>query len=76
MTDLTLEKLYDLVINYLTKAYGVLYGVRESNPRNYEINKLHLYIRAVTYYLDWDNDSEFCSNEFWDNTITVPRYLT
>lgn len=76
MLSFTLEELYDLVINYLTKAYGVLYGVRESNPRNYEMNRLHLYLRSVTYYIDWDDDSEFCSNVLWDNTLTVPRYLT
>lgn len=76
MINLTLEQLYDLVINNLTKANGVIYGVHESNPRNHVLNRLHLYLRSVTYCIDWDNDSEFCFNELWDNTLTVPKYLT
>ena len=76
MLSLTLEELYALVINNLAKANGVIYGVHKSNPRNYEMNRLHLYLSSNIYCIDWDNGSAFCSNVLWDNTLTVPRYLT
>lgn len=71
-----MNTLYDLVINYYIKGYGIGYNSHESNPRDDEFVKLHLYEGTGAYYIDWDNISDSYSKAFWDNTLLVSRYLT